>query len=397
MRLSSVTAMSFQVPPPALPLVRHPAAAFVVGVARTRRRSPGGPAVAGVARATSVATLVTLLVATTVGQRALLAPAPAQAHGSETRSPTGQALPPNGSDEAPRRGPADRGLARKLDALLADEPGIYGVVVAGPDGQTRYSRNSEVPFVAASLYKLVVMAAVYDQGAAGALTLDEALFVEVAGWLTIDQALFEMIAYSSNEAALALLARVGGVPVVNQTAADLGLARTQVLADVSAISDAPPRPATDSTTGSIDDAVRFVQGSAPEGLVDLTTPEDIAAFFSLLLDGQVVSETASVAMLDLLKQQAVVDRIPALLPDGIEVAHKTGNLPQVVHDAGVIYTDTGPVIVAVLSEAMPDEARAASLVQQAALLVYEDQVAPPPHPHDPKNQPPQPTPQTESG
>jgi beta-lactamase class A len=275
-----------------------------------------------------------------------------------------------------------------MDALLAGEPGVYGVVVTGPDGQTWYSRNSEVPFVAASLYKLVVMATVYQQETAGTLTLAEPLFVEVAGWVTIDQALFEMIAYSSNEAALALLARVGGVSVVNQTAADLGLDRTQVLADVSAIDVSAPRPAPDTTVGSIDDAVGFIQGFAPEGWADLTTPNDIAAFFSLLLDGQIVSGAASEAMLALLKQQAIEDRIPALLPDGTEVAHKTGNLPQVVHDAGVIYTDAGPVIVAVLSEAMPDEARAASLIQQVALLVYEDQTASPARPNGPENQPP---------
>jgi hypothetical protein len=75
-------------------------------------------------------------------------------------------------------------------------------------------------------------------------------------------------------------------------------------------------------------------------------------------------------MLDLLSGQQVNDRFPALLPAGTRLAHKTGNLPGVVHDAGVIWTPAGPRILAALAEGVPDDGHAATVIQRLALLVY---------------------------
>ena len=91
--------------------------------------------------------------------------------------------------------------------------------------------------------------------------------------------------------------------------------------------------------------------------------------FRLLLAGEVVSTEARCAMLDLLVHQAINDRLPAGLPAGAVVAHKTGNLPGLVHDAGVLYTRTGPVVVAALSEGV-DEGEAAEVIAQLGALVY---------------------------
>ena len=75
-------------------------------------------------------------------------------------------------------------------------------------------------------------------------------------------------------------------------------------------------------------------------------------------------------MLKLLMRQAVADRFPVLLPKTTVIAHKTGNLPGVIHDAGVIYTPTGPVVLAALAQDVPDEPRASAILQQLALVVY---------------------------
>ena len=116
---------------------------------------------------------------------------------------------------------------------------------------------------------------------------------------------------------------------------------------------------------------------APPQLADadsaynVTTPADMARLFHLLLDGAVVSPEASQEMLDLLAQQTITDRLPVLLPPGTRVAHKTGNLPGIVHDAGVIYAPAGPVIVAVLSEDAKDEWAVMELAREVAAIAYE--------------------------
>ena len=112
--------------------------------------------------------------------------------------------------------------------------------------------------------------------------------------------------------------------------------------------------------------------------VMITTPQDIATHFAGLLSGKVVSLEASWAILGVLSQQAIGDRFPALLPEHAWLAHKTGNLPQVVHDAGIIYTALGPVIVVGMSEAMPDEWEAIDALQQLALSVFDSFNSSPP-------------------
>jgi hypothetical protein len=58
------------------------------------------------------------------------------------------------------------------------------------------------------------------------------------------------------------------------------------------------------------------------------------------------------------------------------MAHKTGNLDHVVHDVGVIFAPDGPVILAAMIEAPPDDARATELIQRLALIAYEAEVEP---------------------
>lgn len=60
------------------------------------------------------------------------------------------------------------------------------------------------------------------------------------------------------------------------------------------------------------------------------------------------------ALMIVVSRHAIENRFPALLPERAWIAHKTGNLPQVVHDAGIIYTASGPVFVVGMSKAMPD-------------------------------------------
>ena len=264
-------------------------------------------------------------------------------------------------------------LTQEVDALLADEPGVYGVVVMAADGRVLYSRNRDVPFIAASLFKLVVMASVYEMEASGELALNEAL----PGWGTVGDALNAMIVHSDNGSTQVLIERVGGIGVVNETAARHGLDHTRLDVDAAWVQDL----AWESGGENSEDVARqgrdFVAANAATGSVDVTTPADTARFFRLLLQGRVVNAGASKEMLDLLAKQQINDRLPVLLPAGTTVAHKTGNLPSVIHDAGIITTPAGPVIVAALAEAMPAEERAFQVIQELGLVVYESAEPPP--------------------
>src|SRR5207247_2412557 len=89
---------------------------------------------------------------------------------------------------------------------------------------------------------------------------------------------------------------------------------------------------------------------------DEDSPEH-GTFLTLLARHQLVSPAASDRMLARLGRQKINNRLPAQLPENVLVAHKTGNLAGLVHDAGIIYTKSGPrVVVTMTWDASVDDA-----------------------------------------
>ena len=55
-------------------------------------------------------------------------------------------------------------------------------------------------------------------------------------------------------------------------------------------------------------------------------------------------------MLDLLKSQKLNNKLPKYLPQEIDVAHKTGEIDSLTHDAGIVYAPTSDYIIVILSK-----------------------------------------------
>ncbi len=279
-------------------------------------------------------------------------------------------------------------ISANIETLVEAQAGVYGVVVIDPLASTIYARNATVPFISASLYKLPLMANIYQLIEAGQISLDQPLMLEEWYYMvndgddsyydyslaysatTVEEALFATGAYSSNVGALALTSLTDWA-AIQAMAQDLGMTGSYLTVDLASLPQWPPKLEADDVAADLDSAVAFIEYEALSGPVMLTTPADIGHYFELLLKGDVVSESASAAIYQILNQQAVSDRIPQLLPSETKTVHKTGNLDQVVHDAGIIYTPRGPVILAALVQADPDDAQATVVIQQLARMVFD--------------------------
>ena len=285
----------------------------------------------------------------------------------------------------PEASPEPVDLHTLIDALIPIDGGVYGFVVQEPSGATHYRQNPGVPFVAASLYKLPMMAHIFKLAEQGVFTLDDALVLDEWFWsegadsyyddswlgnsVTIRELLFAMGAWSSNVAAWALATLVNWWEV-QVTANEAGMTGTLMFAVTPELAIWPPEPGDGDSPESMWAAASFIDSVYGWSPVMITTPGDVATFFRAILAGTLVSEQASASMVEILGHQAINDRFPALLPEGIELVHKTGNLSQVLHDAGIIYTDAGPVIVVGMCEAFIDELGAWNALQQLALTVF---------------------------
>lgn len=91
------------------------------------------------------------------------------------------------------------------------------------------------------------------------------------------------------------------------------------------------------------------------GIVNRVTADGLVSLLRLIAEERAYTPELSRQMLDILHQQEFRKGIPARLPGEVRVAHKTGDISTVAHDAGVVYAPGAkPYIVAILTEWKPD-------------------------------------------
>jgi beta-lactamase class A len=104
---------------------------------------------------------------------------------------------------------------------------------------------------------------------------------------------------------------------------------------------------------------------------DLTTPREMAALCDAVERGIGLSAAARDGMIDIMKRQKFNDRIPAGLPEKIEVAHKTGSIKGVRNDAGIVYAPGGPYVVGLFSKRLADERAGVAALAALSRVVWE--------------------------
>jgi beta-lactamase class A len=247
-------------------------------------------------------------------------------------------------------------LVQHLDQLVSTFPGGAGLWIADPNLSTPlYSHDADEPIITASLYKLAVLAEAERRVDAGELHYSDIITIEdeditedgsfeLAGTeLTLDEALEAMITISDNGAALALW-HVLGPENINATLQRVGIKDFHV----------------------------FLNWDED----NIATPRAVGTLLTLLAKRQLISAAASDRMLARLERQQINDRLPAELPEGVVVAHKTGNLPGLTHDAGIIFTPSGPrVVVAMTWDAF--DADAYAFIANVGSIVYSALLEPP--------------------
>ena len=240
-------------------------------------------------------------------------------------------------------------LVRQLDGLVSGFAGGTGVWVSDPSSPTPlFTHAPDEQVITASLYKLGVLAEAERRVDSGELHYNDPVliapedvtsdgsFEEAGTSLTLDEALESMITISDNGAALALWHILGGSNI-DVTLTKAGMADFHVAYDDSEDNWATPRA--------------------------------LGTFFTLLAKRQLISAAASDRMLARLERQQINNRLPAQLPPDVLIAHKTGNLPGLTHDAGIIFTKAGPrVVVAMTWDALDEDAD--NFISSVGALVY---------------------------
>jgi len=211
-------------------------------------------------------------------------------------------------------------------------------------------------FHAASTMKVPVMIELFRQAEAGKLALDEQLPVKNEFHSIVDGSVYQlsvgddsdaevykavgrtmslrdlceaMITVSSNFAANLLIERLGAENI-QKSVKRLGADGMHVLRGVED------------------------QKAFDKGLNNTTTARGLATLMFKIAKGEAVSPKADAEMVAILKRQKFRDAIPAGLPEGTVVAHKTGNITGIHHDAAIVYGPR-PYVLVVLVRGINDQ------------------------------------------
>jgi beta-lactamase class A len=108
------------------------------------------------------------------------------------------------------------------------------------------------------------------------------------------------------------------------------------------------------------------------GINNRVTAAGLCDALRLIEEGKAISAEASRAMLDILHQQRFRSGIPAGLPEDARVAHKTGEISTVAHDAGIVYLNgRDAYVVVILTEWAPEVDGRQETIARISRAVYE--------------------------
>jgi beta-lactamase class A len=173
---------------------------------------------------------------------------------------------------------------------------------------------------------------------------DKEIYAAVGKTLTLRQLCEAMITVSSNFAANLLIERVG-VENIRATLSRLGADGMQVLRGVED------------------------QKAFDKGMNNQTTARALEVLMLRIAQGQAVSPKADSEMAAILKRQKFHDAIPAGLPEGTIVGHKTGNITKIHHDAAIVYGPR-PYVLVVLVRGVQDQKVSGPLIASISREVW---------------------------
>jgi beta-lactamase class A len=112
------------------------------------------------------------------------------------------------------------------------------------------------------------------------------------------------------------------------------------------------------------------QKAFDKGLNNTTTAHGLATLLVAIANGKAVDADSSAKMVEILERQKFNEGIPAGVPANIRVAHKTGEITKIHHDAGIVYAER-PFVIVVLVRGIEDFKQSSALIAGITRDLYQ--------------------------
>ncbi|MGH4138245.1 serine hydrolase [Clostridium sp.] len=107
------------------------------------------------------------------------------------------------------------------------------------------------------------------------------------------------------------------------------------------------------------------------GIDNYTTARDVAKLLELMNKGQLINKNYSDIMLDIMKMQLDNSMMKVNLDEELIIAHKTGNLTNINHDVGIVYTKHKNYIFIMMTTDATGDNYARDIIGKVSRIAYE--------------------------
>jgi beta-lactamase class A len=263
---------------------------------------------------------------------------------------------------------------RMLDRIQEVPGATVGVVLRDVGGGAAVFINPDSVFHAASTMKVPVMIEYFRRLDAKQLTKDQTLALDTVFKSIVDGSPYALNAGVDSDSSV--FSRVGQqVPL--RWLVERMIVRSSNLATNALIEllDAQKVQSTTVSLGAVNMKVRrgVEDGKAfQQGLNNQTTARDLATLLEAIETGKAASRASTREMVEILAKQEFNDEIPAGLPPGTKVAHKTGWITGVTHDAALVYPpNRKPYVLVVLTRGIRERQVAQRLIADLSRMAWE--------------------------
>jgi len=254
-----------------------------------------------------------------------------------------------------------RNLEHRVAEVVERIDGVVGLSVEDLSSGESIAVNGDLVFTQASAIKLAILFELFRQVEADEHDLDEPITLRtgdvasgsgVLGQLTPEKVTMTLRDYAtlmvtvSDNTATNMLIDIVGMEAVNEAMRALGLRQTKL-----------QRKMMDREAWLADRE-------------NLSTPNEQAKLLEVFYRGEELRPESREEILRILSIPKS-SRIRPLLPPGTRVAHKTGSVPGVVVDVGIVFLEERPFIIAAMVNWTLAPEAAERAISELTLLAYQ--------------------------
>jgi beta-lactamase class A len=266
----------------------------------------------------------------------------------------------------------DEKLAAEILGSIQKSGADVGVAFRTLDGKAEWFSCADDVFHAASTMKVPVMIELFHQVKQGKLKLDDSLTVKNEFHSLADGSAYTLDPADDSEADL--YKAVGQTRTLSQLC-ELMITVSSNFATNLLVEKVGVENIRTMVHALRADGMNVLRGvednkAYEKGMNNTTTARGLLILLEAIAKGDAVDVDSSRQMVEILARQKFNEAIPAGLPPGTRVAHKTGELTKIHHDAAIVY-GPHPFALVILVRGIAESKDSASLMADIARRIYQ--------------------------